>query len=68
LSFFAPRRDLGAEVGRLEDLSWNGRVVTTLADAPAPPSSATWKTSTRRASSSLLARVTGNIKRGNERR
>lgn len=53
--------------GRIR-ISWRGRVVTTLAGAPAARFLREVEGADEEAEQLLLARVTGNFKRGNERR
>jgi hypothetical protein len=49
-------------------ISWRGRVVTTLAGTPAVRFLREVEGADEEAEQLLLARVTGNFKRGNERR
>jgi hypothetical protein len=49
-------------------ISWRGRLVTTLAGAPAARFLREVDGADEEAEQLLLARVTGNFKRGNERR
>jgi hypothetical protein len=49
-------------------ISWQGRVVTTLAGAPAARFLREVEDADEEAQQLLLARATGNFKRGNERR
>jgi len=57
----------GTKDGRVR-ISWNGRVVTTLAGAPAVRFRRAVEEADEDDAQLLMARVTGNFKRGNERR